>query len=369
MTFAPARRAPVLFLIGVAALWDAQAQSPTASPPAVPPTATPPSEAAPAATSPAAVPPESTLPDSDSWLDKSREVIYDAVWRSAMHVDRWFGSTEPDVAYEQASGSIAPAVLWSRYYGLQTHLRFHADVPLPAINDNVHAFVGRVNPEEFISESQPESGQFPNPFAPNPEDQTLFGIQYSKPATQGPALDFGVGLPIQLKFDPYVKGGYTFAHGTSPTGLLFWRQDLFYQDSQGGFGVTSRLDLQRLFGQNLLIGWTGSTTVAQRTYGFRSYSTLDAILAFPNQRAIDMELSVDGTLDPTHRILVPLHDYGVKVAFRRTIFREWLVLEVRTSVDWPKDYPYQDRTASFGLGVGVEMYFGNYRFQARPVTF
>jgi hypothetical protein len=49
--------------------------------------------------------------------------------------------------------------------------------------------------------------------------------------------------------------------------------------------------------------------------------------------------------------------------------REWLVLEVRTSVDWPKDYVWQKRKASWGLGVGFEMYFGHSRFQARSATF
>jgi len=45
-------------------------------------------------------------------------------------------------------------------------------------------------------------------------------------------------------------------------------------------------------------------------------------------------------------------------AYRRSILREWLVLEVRISLDWPKDYVWQERKASWGLGVGFEMYFG-----------
>jgi hypothetical protein len=310
------------------------------------------------------VPEESTLPES-TWLDASRELLYDAIWHTAMKVDRWFGSTEPDVAYAQASGSIAPAILWSEYYHTQTLLRFHADLPLPAINDNLHAFIGRLNPSEFIQENQPESGQLPNPFAPNPQDETILGIQYSVPTAQGVRFDAGAGIPLSWPLNPYVKGGYIDSIGDPRTGVLFWRQDIFYQNSQGGIGVTNRIDLERIFGEYLLLSWTGSTTIAQRSAGWGSYSTLNAIIAFPHRRALDIQFEVDGS----SRAPVRLHDYGVKVAYRRSIFRDWLVLEVRTSLDYPKDYVWQQRSPSFGVGAGVEMYFGTYEFQARAVTF
>jgi hypothetical protein len=320
----------------------------------------------------ASAPEESSGPDElstadtqDPWLDSVHDTVYNTLWRAAMHVDRWFGSQEPESAYQKISGSIAPALLWDQYDGFRELLRFHADVPLPQINERFHAFIGRVNPEEFISESQPASGAFANPFAPAPQDQTLLGLQYQEPVRQGASWDAGVGLPVRLPFDPYLKGGYVYARGRPEQGVLSWRQDLFYRDSQGGFGLTNRLDLQRLVGERLLLGWTGSTTMAQRSHGWRSYSTLDAILALGERRALDLQLSIDGVT----RAPVALHDYGAKVAYRRSILREWLVLEVRTSVDWPKDYVWQQRKASWGLGVGFEMYFGHSRFQARSATF
>jgi len=283
-----------------------------------------------------------------------------------MHVDRLFGSEEPDVAYEQASGSVAPALLWDRYNHWQTLLRFIGDVPLPQLSESFHAFIGRLNPQEFVSESQAPSGALPNPYAPYPQDQTLLGIQYYQPQRQGAQWDGGAGLPVTLShFDPFVKGGYLYQTGDQEHGVLQWRQDAFYQDTQGGFGVTNRLDLQRLLSPGLLVTWTGSTTYAQRSYGWNSWSTLDAYLAFPDRRAIDVELSVNGQTQAP----VPLQDYGVKLAYRHSILRDWLVLEVRTSLDFPRYYLYQERIASWGLGVGFEMMFGSDVFLARPVTF
>ncbi len=318
---------------------------------------------------------DSTIPDESTtivptekyqWLDEVRQLVYDTVWESAMHVDRWFGSEEPDVAYEQASGSVAPGLLWDKYDGLHTLTRFLGDVPLPQLSDSLHAFVGRLNPEEFVAESQAASGALPNPYAPYPQDETLLGLQYYQPLHPGVQWDTGAGLPVTLsRFDPYFKGGYLYEIGQPSQGVLLWRQDAFYQSSQGGFGVTNRVDLQRLVSQGLLLSWTASTTYAQRSYGWNSYSTFDAYFSYAERRAVVAELEVDGATQAQ----VPLQDYGVKVAYRRSILRDWLILEVRASLDWPRVFAWQHREASPGIGIGFEMEFGSDVFLARPITF
>ncbi len=315
------------------------------------------------------IPLESTTvvpPEKYQWLDETRALVYEAVWESAMQVDRWFGSEEPDWAYEQASGSVVPGVVWSRFYGTQKLLRFIGDLPLPQLSDSLHAFIGRLNPEEYIAESQAASGVLPNPYAPYNTDQTLLGIQYNQPVHPGVQWDTGAGLPITLsRFDPYFKGGYLYELGTPQDGVLVLRQDAFYQSTQGGFGVTTRLDLQKLVSQALLLSWTASTTYAQRSYGWNSYSVFDVYYSYGESRALVFELDVDGVTQAQ----VPLQDYGGRFAFRRSILRDWLILEVRTGVDWPKYYTWQHRELSPTLGVAFEMEFGGQTFLARPVTF
>jgi len=45
------------------------------------------------------------------------------------------------------------------------------------------------------------------------------------------------------------------------------------------------------------------------------------------------------------------------------------VLETRLSLTYPKEYPWEARKAIWGIGVGLEMFFGTTEFLARPVTF
>src|SRR6185503_20864196 len=44
----------------------------------------------------------------DPWIDRLHQGVFNSVWRSAMRVDQWFGSTADENAYMQTSGSIAP---------------------------------------------------------------------------------------------------------------------------------------------------------------------------------------------------------------------------------------------------------------------
>jgi len=299
----------------------------------------------------------------DPLVDRIHRVTFDAVWRSAMQVDQWFGSTADEAAYMQTSGSIAPALLYDEFDGFQPRLRFQVDVPLPQLNERFHAFIGRVNRDEYVTERRPDSGAFARQYGPAEDDETLFGIRYREPK-QGGRFEADAGLRIRSPLDPFVKGSWRFQRGTSETTLLSLRETVFWQNSEK-FGVTSRFDIERIFNDTWLMRTTLSGTFSERTEGVRGYFAFDVMRGLPNRRAICAELFSEGEMDAD----VPLGNYGVKLAYRRSVVRDWLVLETRLSLTFPKDEPWQTREASWGVGVGLEMFFGTDDFLARPVTF
>jgi len=81
----------------------------------------------------------------DPWIDRAHNGVFDAVWRSAMRVDQWFGSTADENTYMKTSGSLAPALLYDQFDGFQAKLRFQVNVPLPHLNERLHAFIGRAD--------------------------------------------------------------------------------------------------------------------------------------------------------------------------------------------------------------------------------
>jgi hypothetical protein len=317
-------------------------------------------------------PPPSEPPDirqrgetDDEWLDRTQQGVHDMVWRSAMHVDRWFGSRQPEGAYQRASGSIAPALLWDEFDGFQPKVRFRVNVPLPQLNERFNAFVGRVDRDEYVTERTPQSGAFRRQYGVLGEEQTLAGIVYRTPPRQGSRFDAGAGIRVRLPLDPYIKGSHVYERGDSMSGLLSLRQTIFWQNSQRS-GFTSRADLEKLFADDLwLLRWTTSGSISEMSEGVYGYSAITALRGFPNRRAIAFELGMDGETDAE----VPMHEFGFKAAYRQSVARDWLILEVRSSLTWPKEEREQPRAPSWGVGIGFEMFFGTDEFLARPVTF
>jgi hypothetical protein len=306
---------------------------------------------------------EEAEPYKEPWIDRAHDGMFNAVWRSAMRVDQWFGSTESEAAYLRTSGSLAPAVLYDDFDGFQTRLRFQVDLPLPRLNERFHAFIGRVNPDEYVTERAPGSGAFARQYGPTQDDATLFGIRYRDPRDGG-HWDADAGLRLQSPLDPFVKGSFRFMKGSSEATLLSFRETLFWQNSEK-FGLTSRIDLERILRDVWLFRGTISATLSERSEGVKGYTSLTLMRGFPNRRAVAAELFTSGEMDAA----VPLGDYGLKLAYRRSVARDWLVLESRISLTFPKDEPWQVREATWGVGVGLEMFFGTDEFLARPVTF
>jgi hypothetical protein len=297
------------------------------------------------------------------WIDRAHQGVFNAVWRSAMRVDQMFGGNTDEAAYMETTGSIAPALLYDEFDGFQPRLRFQVDVPLPQLNKRFHAFIGRVNREEYVTERRPGSGAFARQYGPVEDDDTLFGIRYRSPE-QGGHWDADAGLRIRSPLDPFVKGSYNFAKGSSESTLVNFRETVFWQNSEK-FGLTSRVDVERVLRDVWLLRWTGSGTFSERTEGVRGYTALTLLRGLPDRRAFAAELFTEGEFDAD----VPLGNYGMKLAYRQSVARDWLVLETRVSLTFPKDFPEQSREATWGIGVGLEMFFGTGEFLARPVTF
>jgi hypothetical protein len=310
------------------------------------------------------------FPDTDEfpphqWLDRTQQGVESAVSSSARVLDHMFGrDAGDDAVYRAASGSIAPALLWDEFHGFQPKVRFRVDLPLPQLNERFHAFVGRVNRDEYVSESAPESGAFERQSGPESDEQTLAGIAYHTPSKQGSRLDAGAGVRLRFPLDPYLKGSYVYELGKTETGLLSLRETVFWQNSEHA-GFTTRADLEKVFAEKWLVRWTTSGTISQMSDGVFGYSAIRALRGLPNRRAIAVEIGFNGETNTP----VPLSEYGIKAAWRQRMMRDWLILELRSSLTYPKDFPGQSRQPSWGVGIGVEMFFGTDEFLARPTTF
>lgn len=305
-------------------------------------------------------------PGEGQWVDRAHQGLHEFLWRSAMHVDGWFGAEMPEQVYAgNTLGSITPIVLWDEFNGVSQKFRFRVKMPLPHLDERFNAFVGTFSPDEFVTERDQASGAIPRQRSGGTieEDETLLGIQYRE-RPEGGRFEADAGIRIRSPIDPFVKGGYRFEHVTDGHYILSLRETGFWRNSEG-FGLTSRVDIERALDIDAMVRWTASGTISQESEGVRGYSALTLYKGLRGDRAIAGQIFTAGEFDAA----VPLGEYGIRVAYRQRLFRDWFVLELRPSVTWPKDDPNQPRKASWGFGIGFEMSFGVNEFQARPITF
>lgn len=301
----------------------------------------------------------------DTWFDRTHDGLHAFLWRSAMRVDRWFGADVSEDVYSQNTrGSITPIVLWDEFNGFDQKFRFRVRMPLPHLDERYNAFIGTFSRDEFVTEREQASGAIPRQRSGGlvDQDQTLLGIQYRE-RDSGARFEADAGIRIRSPIDPFVKAGYRFEYSTENHLLFTFREIGFWQNSEG-FGFTSRIDVERALDIDSLIRFTASGTISQESEGVRGYSSLTWYRALTDDRGVAAQIFTSGEFDAP----VPLGEYGLRVAYRKKIFRDWLVLELRPSVTWPREERDKPRKASWGFGIGFEMFFGENGFQARPAT-
>jgi hypothetical protein len=84
--------------------------------------------------------------------------------------------------------------------------------------------------------------------------------------------------------------------------------------------------------------------------------TLYHVISTARQSAFAYQVFLNGSTDSGE----PLSDYGAGVAYRQSVWRPWLVIELRTGVDWPRYAPTEERRANYNVGLAFEMSYGNH---------
>ena len=87
------------------------------------------------------------------------------------------------------------------------------------------------------------------------------------------------------------------------------------------------------------------------------FPTLTLYHSLGNGRAFAYQAGIAGESDREAQIV----DYGLRVIFRRRIYREWLFLELRSSITWPRAALVERRELNLGAGAAIELMFGERR--------
>jgi hypothetical protein len=292
-------------------------------------------------------------PAGPAWLDRMQASLYRTMCRSAARFDGFFGIARFDDEYQATHGSIAVGALWDERDHWDSSLRFRARMHLPILSERFNAFIGKVDPDEFVTDLPIDFDTLPRQFGRRNDDAVLLGLGYSQPGLGRGHFDLSVGTELTWPMDAYAKGTYRLVLPFFERNVIRLRETIFWQDSEG-MGATTRFDLERLLGERFLGRWTGSATLTQKTEGVLWFSSVTLFQNLGNGRALAYQAGLSGESDHA----VDISDYGLTVIYRRSVYRDWLFLELRSSVTWPRETLLERREPNLGAGLGLEMLFG-----------
>jgi hypothetical protein len=293
-------------------------------------------------------------PPKQTFLDRLQEKLSEWSCSSASWADGLFSGHQKQYSYRETHGEVYLGGSWSQLNDFEKVLRFRARLALPNTRNRWHGFIGRVDRNEFVTESTHELHALPVAFDRNLRNSLLLGLGYEEPLKKRGALDADVGVPFDLPFDPYVKTSYRIGFPLGDSDLIRLRETLFWQKTER-LGTTTRIDWDHVVSDSNLLRWTASATQSKAIDGWRWYSTLTWYEMLSPKHALAYELAASRN---NTALSTDVDDYSVSTIYRHNFWRSWLWLEARLGVSWPFQEELDDRRSNLFTLFAFEMRFG-----------
>jgi len=290
------------------------------------------------------------------WLDKTNSLVYQTICGSVAWFDGFFGSKEYDIASSSTFGRVGLSGFWDERDGFDPKFRLRARYALPHLSERTSLLIGRGDArEEVVEEKESRLDTVPGSFNTVEDDSFLIGLGYSRNQGLKRGFDLSIGARLRLPPEPYTKASYRKAWQLDTKSLLRVRPIVYWR-SEEGFGSTLNVSIDRLLNKRFMLRWGNSGNISEdkEVEGVEWKTSLSLFQDLNGRRAINYGVMVHGETKSE----VPLRNYGFELRYRRRMLRKWLFLELVSSVTWPKEFIWEDRETNFGVGAGIEMYFG-----------
>ena len=294
--------------------------------------------------------------DPGARLDRFRAGMTRGVCFSSRWFDGLFGDSRHHAAsYPEAYGRIGAGLGWDQRDDMTVDGHLRAYFPLPAMNERVRAVVGRDSEERFVTDDFDEVNSLAASFSDDRDANWYAGLTYDAARGAHSSFDLSSGVQIDSPLNPYLKARYTYAMYPASNVLLTARATSFWEHHDG-FGVTLAADTDWAVSDAWLLRWANTVGISESSAGVRWKTRTGLYQVLSPRSAMRYEVSVRGETDGRQPDL-----YGLRVTHRRSVAREWLFVELSSSLFWSDSaVPARRCDACVGLAIGFEILFGEY---------
>jgi len=299
---------------------------------------------------------------SEHWLDKTQAVTFTGMCKTVRWFDRLFGKDKP-FDDQRFGGKVVIGFKETERDGFDPKLRVRIKSKLPNASKRMNAFIGRVDEDEFIADSNQRPDGLANTAVRRntvDESEWLIGLGYSDPKNIKKGFDYSIGAKISSGLNPFAKVRYRYnfkmpeTHFLRATQTLFWRND-------DGYGTTSNLNYSYVHSYADIFEWGISAKFTEDEDQWEWITSPSWFHRLQNGHGILARAYIRGEEENSESI----PEYGVSFTYRRPFLRDWLFLEAAIQHEWIQDRANEPRDQSFGFGLQLEMEVGEYRRRKR----
>jgi hypothetical protein len=294
---------------------------------------------------------------SHEWVDGLRAGTHSRLCNTAGWLDGLFGD-QHRFEGEKFTGKFSIGFKHDEIDGLDPRVRVRMNTELPNVSKRLNAFVGRVEEDSFIANTEIEEDRLNNVGlrSTNDEDsEWLVGLGYRTPSSDSNGFDVSVGAKLSSGISPYAKLAHR--HLFTVDDDKFWRttQTAFWR-KQEGFGISSTTAFTKLIGDDDIWVTQGSIKYTEEAEQIEWFMDTTWHHSLSDKRGISSSAYLRG--EEKNPVSVP--EYGLTLTYIRPILRDWLLMETGFDLRWERDQPGKTYKSAVRFGLQFEMLLGDY---------
>lgn len=294
---------------------------------------------------------------SDEWVDGLRAETHSRLCNTAGWLDGLFGDDEKFDG-EAFTGKLSIGFKQDEIDGLDPRIRVRINAELPNVSKRLKAFVGRVEEDSYIANTEVNEDRLNNVGLKSTNDEDsewLVGLGYRTPNEDSNGFDVSVGAKLSSGVSPYAKLAYRYMFRMADDEFLRTTQTAFWR-KQDGFGISSSAEFTKLIGDDDIWVTHGSVKYTEEAEQIEWFADTAWHHSLSDKRGISSSIYVRG--EEENPVSVP--EYGITLTYICPILRDWLFMEAGVDLRWEKDEPGRSYKSAAQFGLQFEMLLGDY---------
>ena len=290
-------------------------------------------------------------------VDRVRSKAHEKMCRTAAWVDGLFGD-EHKFDDSNFSGMLSVGFRQDETDGFDPRLRVRVRTKLPNVSSRFNAFVGRVEEDSYISNTEVKQDSINSVGLRSTNDddaEWLLGLGYANPTSRNNGFDYSIGAKLSHGFNPYAKITHRYLFTTSEDDYWRTKQTAFWRRDEK-FGFSSHLDYTKILNDRDIMEWDTSAKYTEDSDQWEWITSTALHHSFSNTRGVSTRLYVRG--EEKNPVSIP--EYGISFTYIREFLRPWLFVETGVDFRWEKDERNTAYKSATRFAIQLEMLIGDY---------